>query len=145
MCPVRQTKNPLRLSTITASGWPVVSSFWYLYDKGAFCCATLQSARVATYLRREARYGFEGSAGQPPYCGVCGRALAKIDEDRGAAILERLLARYLGDGDKPLARVLLSRSGPEAAIRLEPQIIFTWNFTARMGGPSPQGTKICPG
>lgn len=121
----------------------MVPSFWYLYGKGAFYCATLQSARVAAYLRQEARCGFEGAAGQPPYCGVCGRELAKIDGDRDAEILERLLVRYLDDVDNPLAQALLSRSVPEVAIRLEPQSTFTWNFTARMGGaPRPKELRF---
>ena len=55
----------------------------------------------------------------------------KIGEDRGLEILERLLVRYLGGIDNPLAQGLLTRRSPEAAIRLEPQGSNSWNFTAR--------------
>ena len=137
---------PLRLSTITASGWPVVLSLWYLYEEGALYCATPQRAKVVEYLIHEPRCGFEVAADRPPYCGVRGRAVAKIEEDRGLEILERLLVRYLGGAGNPLAQALLTRPGPEVAIRLEMQSSHSWNFTDRMADSLAQpGAKICPG
>jgi nitroimidazol reductase NimA-like FMN-containing flavoprotein (pyridoxamine 5'-phosphate oxidase superfamily) len=141
-----ETKIPLRLSTITASGWPFVLSLWYLYEDGALYCATPQSAKVVDYLMSEPRCGFEVAADNPPYCGVRGRAVASIEEDRGLEILERLLDRYLGGTGNPLAQGLLTRPGPEVAIRLEPQSSYIWNFTERMADSlAQQNAKICPG
>ena len=142
---LRQTKIPLRLSTVTASGWPLILSLWYLYDDGALYCATPQHARAAAYLALEPRCAFEVAADEPPYCGIRGQALATIDADRGVEILERLLIRYLGGTDNPLGQGLLKRPTPEVAIRLEPQNIFTWNFSDRMAS-SLKGSvsKICP-
>ena len=143
---LKETKIPLRLSATTASGWPVVLSLWYLYEDGALYCATPQSADVVAYLRREPRCGFEVAADQPPYCGVRGRALVKIDEDRGLEVLERLLVRYLGGIENKLAQGLLTRPGLEVAIQLEPQSCFSWNFTDRMANSLVhRNTKICPG
>ena len=143
---LRETKIPLRLSTVTASGWPLVLSLWYLYEGGAMYCATPQNAKVVACLAQEPRCGFEVAADQPPYCGVRGRALAKIDEYRGLEILERLLVRYLGGLNNSLAKGLLTRPNPEVAIRLEPQSSYTWNFSGRMAD-SLVGIngKICPG
>ena len=109
-------------------------------------CATPQNAKVVAYLAQEPRCGFEVSADQPPYCGVRGRALAKIDEYRGLEILERLLVRYLGGLNNSLAKSLLTRPNPEVAIRFEPQSSYTWNFSGRMAD-SLVGIngKICPG
>jgi hypothetical protein len=52
----------------------------------------------------------------------------------------------VGGVDNPLAKKLLGRSGPEVALRLEPQNFYTWNFTNRMAGSlEQQVAKICPG
>ncbi len=143
---LQEVKIPLRLSCVTASGWPAILSLWYLYEEGAIYCATPQQARVVAYLRAQPRCAFEIAADQPPYCGLRARAVAEIDEERGIEILKRLLLRYTGGLDNPLARKLLARTAPEAAIRLQPQNVTTWNFSQRMAGSLPDGTtKICPG
>ncbi len=140
-----KTVIPVRLSCQDQSGWPVVLSLWYLHEDGALYCATPKSARVVTYLTREPRCAFEIAADQPPYCGIRGRAIATIDEDRGLEMLERLLDRYLGGTDSDLAQKLLSRSQTEVAIRLEPQTIHSWNFSDRMADlAEDRPTKPCP-
>lgn len=140
-----ETQIPLRLSCISDSGWPVVLSLWYLFEEGNLYCATPQGAKVVTYLLEEPRCAFEIASDQPPYCGVRGRALATIEQERGLEILERLLKRYLGGTDNTLAQQLLGRSGPEVAIRLTPSSFHTWNFTERMVDSIPEGIqKFCP-
>lgn len=136
---------PLRLSCVTQSGWPYVLSLWYLYDAGKLYCATLESARVVSYLRRELRCGFEIAADQPPYCGVRGRAVAEIDPAPGPDVLGRLIDRYLGSRDNSLARRLLARSQDEVAIVLTPVQIFTWDYRQRMADAAPaEPERICP-
>ena len=142
---LQEVTIPLRLSCVADSGWPAVLSLWYLYEDGALYCATPETARVVAYLTAEPRCAFEVAADQPPYCGVRGRSVAIIEPERGLEILERLLFRYLGGIDNPLATRLLSRSEPEVAIRLEPRSYHSWNFTSRMeqfADPSLQ--KLCP-
>lgn len=137
---------PLRLSCITASGWPIVLSLWYLYHDGRLYCATQETARVVQNLRRDSRCAFEIAADQPPYCGVRGQGIATIAPDKGVEILEQLLVRYLGNTNNPLAERLLANSENEVAIIIEPKTLFTWDYSARMvdsvpGAPS----KVCPG
>ncbi|MGD8806242.1 MAG: pyridoxamine 5'-phosphate oxidase family protein [Chloroflexota bacterium] len=136
---------PLRLSCVDEAGWPVVLSLWFLYEDSSFYCATPERAKVVSYLRREPRCAFEVAADEPPYCGARGRAVATIDLETGWQILERLLVRYIGGTDNPLAETLLSRDDPEVAIRLEPQTFHTWNFSQRMKGTTPSNDeKPCP-
>jgi len=138
-------KIPLRLSCVDESGWPVVLSLWFLYEDGTFYCATPERARVVSYLRQEPRCAYEVAADEPPYCGVRGRAVATIDLETGLQVLERLLVRYLGGIDNPLAETLLNRDDPEVAIRLEPQSFHTWNFSQRMKDVAPGAAdKPCP-
>lgn len=142
---LQESEIPLRLSCMTDSGWPTVLSLWYLFEEGSLFCATPENARVVSYLRAEPRCSFEVAADIPPYCGVRGRALATIDPHRGEEILERLLVRYMGGVDNPLAKMLLARPSPEVAIRLDPQNFYSWNFTSRMADSlESQVAKICP-
>ena len=139
------TRIPLRLACTMETGWPLVLSLWYLLEEDALYCATPESAKVVTHLRADPRCSFEVASDLPPYCGVRGRALASIDTQRGWEILERLLLRYLGGLNNKLAENLLSRSDPEVAIRLEPQSLFTWNFSQRMADLLlNQQEKVCP-
>jgi hypothetical protein len=136
---------PLRLACTMETNWPIVLSLWYLFEDDALYCATPESAKVVAYLQANPRCSFEVASDLPPYCGVRGRALASIDGQRGWEILERLLLRYLGSLDNNLAKNLLARSDPEVAIRLEPQSLYTWNFSQRMADlPLIQQEKVCP-
>ena len=140
-----QSLIPVRLGCVTKSGWPVVLSLWFLYEKDGLYCASQQASKVVSYLATEPRCAFEVASDQPPYCGIRGQALASIQPELGQEILERLLLRYLGSLDKPLARKLLSHAEAEVAIRLEPVNLFSWNFDRRMKTSlNPTGDKPCP-
>lgn len=139
------TRIPLRLACMTRSGWPMILSLWYEYTEGALWCATQRSSRIIAYLQDDARCAFEIAADLPPYCGVRGQGQALIDPSRGAETLERLLVRYVGSVETPLAQRLLAKSDTEVALIIKPLRIFTWNFTSRMqevskGSPP----KVCP-
>ena len=143
---LRAIQIPLRLSCRTQSGWPMIVSLWYLYQNNKIICATQNSAKVVSYLKNEPRCAFEISADLPPYCGVRGQAIARIEEDIGGTILIKLLERYLGGTNNPLARTLLAKSDTEVALVLEPKTVYTWDFTSRMSNiPAVNSIdKICP-
>jgi len=140
---------PLRLACVTQSGWPMSVSLWYQYNiDGTILCATQKSARVVQYLQHEPRCAFEISADQPPYCGIRGQAIARIDENIGGQVLEQLLHRYLGGTDNNLAKSLIAKQDTELAIILDPVNVFTWDFSNRMKDISQEMTnladKTCP-
>ena len=136
---------PLRISCATESGWPVVLSLWFYHRDNRLYCATQESARLVRYLRNDQRCAFEIAADQPPYCGIRGQALAKIDSTNGVEVLKELLVRYTGNTENRLARTLLANSRSEVAIVLEPLRVFSWNYTRRMPGSQEKGKeKICP-
>ena len=143
---LKAIRIPLRLSCTTQSGWPMIVSLWFYYQDGKIYCATQKSAKIVGYLQHEPRCAFEISADLPPYCGVRGQAVASIEADIGGTILEKLLERYLGRTDNPLARTLLKKSDTEVAIILEPKQVFTWDFTSRMSNIPAVNSfhKICP-
>ena len=137
---------PIRIACNTTAGWPVVVSLWFLYEDGILYCATQSKAKIVEYLKNEPRCGFEIAEDRPPYCGIRGQATARIDVALGSEILEKLLVRYLGNKDNDLAKKLLAKRESEVAILLEPQQIFTWDFSKRMKNlEKVQGqVKVCP-
>jgi len=144
---LEQVTIPARISSVTQSGWPVVISLWYFYQEGQLYCATQRAARIVKYLSREPRCAFEIASDQMPYCGVRGQGLAEIDAEQGKDVLERLLVRYVGDTQNPLAQDLLSRSETEVAIVIKPVNLFTWDFTERMQDVAPHSgpdSRLCP-
>lgn len=136
---------PLRLACLTPSSWPIMLSLWYVWEEGQLWCATQQSARVVRYLQHDARCAFEIAADTPPYCGVRGQGRVTLDPARGAEVLQRLLLRYVGDLETPLARRLLAQRDTEVALSITPVRVFTWNYSARMQGISAlDPSKVCP-
>jgi nitroimidazol reductase NimA-like FMN-containing flavoprotein (pyridoxamine 5'-phosphate oxidase superfamily) len=123
---------PLRLGAVRADGAPIVLSLWFVPIDGELCCATRRAAYIVDLLRADPRCAFEIAADLPPYKGVRGQARATLDDDRGAQVLERLLHRYAVAPSSRLGHTLLARAHDETAIRLVPQSILSWDFTARM-------------
>ncbi len=136
---------PLRLGCVTPNGWPLVVSLWFEYRAGVLYCASHRQAKIIGYLQQNPHCGFEIAADQPPYCGVRGQGLATLHHNgQGAAVLERLLKRYLGGLDNPLAQRLLLRGDDEVTIAIEPVSLFSWNFTERMKNSVTVSPKPCP-
>lgn len=124
---LRNTLIPLRLAILTPTEWPMVVSLWYIYKEGLLYCATHRKARVVQYLQTEPRCGFEIAAEQPPYSGVRGRGIARVEPHLGPEILRELLVRYQGSTETPLAQQLLLHVDREVAIVIEPGMITRWD------------------
>lgn len=123
---------PLRLATLTSSGWPNVTSLWFVRDGDELLCATQRDAAVARALRRDSRCSFEVAGEEPPYFGVRGRATARVDSAGAGDVLAALIGRYVGGTHSGFARWLLSRAGDEVVLRLAPDRIVSWDYRARM-------------
>ena len=129
---LKETIIPIRIACVTEGAWPLVVSLWYTFSDGAIFCATQNSAKIVRYLRNEPRCGFKVASEIPPYRGVRGQGIARIDESRGREILEILLDRYGIGRSSSLGKVLLSRSDDEVAIETQPVRLFNWDYTRRM-------------
>jgi len=127
-----RARIPLRLATLSESGWPSVTSLWFVRDGDELLCATQRDAAVARALRREPRCGFEVGVEDPPYHGVRGQARARVDAAGAPDVLAMLIARYLGDTRTDFARWLISRADREVVLRLVPERIISWDYRARM-------------
>lgn len=130
-------RSPLRLALHGERGFPLVVSLWFRHAAGALWCATHATSLVARRLARDDRVAFEVSTNDPPYRGVRGQGRIERLPAEGARELEALLRRYLGGTDSSLARWLLSRADGEVALRIVPDRILSWDFTARMRAVDP--------
>jgi len=129
---LEQTVIPVRLGCLSSNGSPLICSLWYLFDGDAIWCATQESARIVTWLERDARCGFEVAPEQPPYRGVRGQGRATLSAADGPVVLEKLVDRYLGTRDTGFARWLLARSDREVAVRIDADWTTSWDFDERM-------------
>ena len=129
---LQDSRYPIRLACTGMDGYPRVVSIWFVYQEGLFFCASHRSSQLVALLRANGRVGFEVSTNEPPYCGVRGQADASLSDVGGAMMLERLLDRYLGGHDSPLAGWLLSRAEDEVLITVTPRRLFSWDYRQRM-------------
>ncbi len=123
---------PIRLGCRTPGGGLWMLSLWYRYRDEAFHCATGADADIVRYLESDPDVSFEVSDNEPPYRGVRGAGTAILERDEGKTLLEELLKRYLGGTDNRLADRLLHADREEVRIRIEPNKLYSWDFTDRM-------------
>lgn len=127
-----EARIPMRLAANTDSGFPIVLSVWFLPEEDELLAVVHQDARIAKRLEADARCAFEIAPDQPPYRGVRGQATASLDSDGAAALLERLLDRYLSSTNSSLGRFLLARAEEELIVRLRPNWMASWDYSRRM-------------
>ncbi|WP_254521474.1 pyridoxamine 5'-phosphate oxidase family protein [Natrinema caseinilyticum] len=127
-----ESRIPIRLSTQRGDGSMWMVALWYQYRDGSFECATWANADVVRFLRSDAEVAFEISTNHPPYRGVRGNGTAAMSPDRNKETLRALIERYLGGTDSSLAEWLLRDARDEIRIRIQPNEMYSWDYTDRM-------------
>lgn len=133
---LRETTVPIRIATRRPDGSPWVVTLWYRYRDGSLECATQASADVVRFLRRDPEIGFDISTNRIPYRGIRGNGTVEIEPDDGGTVLRDLIERYLGGTDSPLAEWLLDEDRDEVRVRIDPDDIYSWDYSDRMGTDS---------
>ncbi len=123
---------PMRLACQKPGGTLWMLSLWYRYESGRFYCATERSADVVRFLRENPAVAFEVSTNEPPYRGVRGSGSTSIEPDPEKSLLRTLVNRYLGDTESSLARRLLADDRSEVTIEIDPDRLYSWDFSHRM-------------
>ncbi|WP_254863474.1 pyridoxamine 5'-phosphate oxidase family protein [Halovivax gelatinilyticus] len=137
---LEETTVPIRLGTHRPDGTLWLVTLWYRHRDGGLECATQADADVVGFLRRESSVAFDISTNRIPYRGIRGNGTATISDDGGTETLRDLVDRYLGGSDSALADTLLSADREEVRIRIEPDVIYSWDFSDRMRDVSTDDT-----
>lgn len=129
---LQATTVPIRIATRRSNGsiWPV--TLWYRYRNGYVECATKATADLVGILRNNPAVGVDVSTNEMPYRGIRGSGTATVSRDGGGEVLRDLVERYLGGADSSLADRLLDENREEVRIRIDPDEIFSWDYSERM-------------
>lgn len=131
------TEIPVRIGTLRPDGSQWIVPLWFRYRAGMIECATAADAHVVDFLRATPDVAFDVSTNTIPYRGIRGTGTVSITEDTDKAVLRALVDRYLGDSDSRLATTLLDTDRNEVCLQIEPQEVYSWDFTARMSDINP--------
>ena len=123
---------PVRLACVGADGYPRVVSLWYRYVGQQLLCVTHRASKLALMLEKQPKVGFEVAPNRPPYHGVRGQGIARLEPLQDPATLKDLMDRYLGGHDSSLGKWLLSRSDDEVLVTITPERLYCWDYRERM-------------
>jgi nitroimidazol reductase NimA-like FMN-containing flavoprotein (pyridoxamine 5'-phosphate oxidase superfamily) len=125
-------KTPMRLAFNDRDGFPGVCSLWFYFDEGCFWAASHKNSHVIKMLKQSGKVSLEVATNEYPYKGVRGKANVELTTDGASAVLNRLIDRYLVDGNNKLADWLLSRVADEYVLKVTPHTLNAWDFSSRM-------------
>lgn len=131
---LQEVTIPIRIGTRRPDDSLWMVTLWYRYRDGVFECATGADAAIAGFLQDTSAVTFDVSINKPPYRGIRGNGTASLSPDEDKTLLRTLIERYLGTTESPLAQELLSGEREEVQIRIDPDELYSWDFTDRMQG-----------
>ena len=129
------SKLNLHLGTVDKDGYPNVHPTWYLYDesKGVIYIETGKESKKTNNLKRNDKMYFCIDEGNPPYKGIRGKGDVKIlsNPDTNLPIAQRIMVKYLGSIDHPMAKLLLEnvRNGNSVLLEIKPKYYSTWDYS----------------
>jgi general stress protein 26 len=134
-----KSKLNLQLATIDEDGYPSIQPVWFLYDKesGKIYISTQKTTRKARNLSTNSdKIYFSIDDENLPYKGVKGRGVARISKniDWNRPIIEKIIVKYLGTLDNPLALMLLenAKKGIQVVLEITPKFFSAWDFGKSM-------------
>lgn len=122
------------LGTLDDKSEPNIHPVWFYYDnqKNKIYVETAKSSKKIQNLNQKNVIYFCIDDSTPPYKGVRGKGKTKIstDIDFNYFIAEKIMIKYLGNLDHPMASVLLEnvRKGQSVLIEISPKYFSTWNY-----------------
>ncbi len=132
---LRNSKLNLQLGSVDSIGDPMIHPVWYYYmDDKLYIETTKSSVKAGNVKRRNVMY-FCVDDEKMPYKGVKGKGTAKIIEDvkKTVPIAERIMVKYTGSLDNPIAKTLMSavKAGSSVIIEVTPKYYSTWDYSKR--------------
>ena len=134
-----ESKLNLQFATIDYEGYPSIQPLWFLYDleSGRIYISTQKTTRKTRNLSKNSdKIYFSIDDENLPYKGVKGRGIARISEDIdwNRPIIEKIILKYLGTMDNPLAQMILenAKKGIQVVIEITPRYFSAWDFGKSM-------------
>lgn len=129
-----ESKLNLQFATIDNKADPNIQPVWFYYNKDEkkLFIMTGKSTNKSRNVRERPNIYFCVEDGNSPYKGVKGKGVATIFEDPKIIIptVEKIILKYLGSLDHPVAKIIMDRSKSEEGVVIEitPKFFSTWDF-----------------
>lgn len=132
---LQNSKLNLQLGTVDEKGEPMVHPVWYYYMNDKIYIETSKNSQKAGNIRRRNIIYFCIDDEHVPYKGARGKGTASIIEDvkKTTPIAEKIMIKYTGGLDNPIAKVLMDavKAGFSVIIEVTPKYYSTWDFSKR--------------
>jgi general stress protein 26 len=127
------TKIPLRLGTVDAKGDPMIHPVWFHYSNSKLYLMSDKDNRKIRNIRGKKTVYFSVDTDAEPHKGVKGKGNAVLLTDVGKSvpISEKIVAKYLGGLDTPMAKRIMDqvRKGSEVLVEITPLYFSTWDYS----------------
>ena len=118
---LRDLTGPVRLASLSPNGFPLISTLWFLYEKGLFWCITQQRTLLRRNLAADPRCAFEIGLDGRRFKLLRGQGLATLDLEDGGRVTELMIGRYIADQNGPIASAMRAQIPTEYAIAIKPR------------------------
>lgn len=123
------SKIPLRLGTSDLIGDPMIHPVWYHYANGRIYLMSTKNQKKVRNIEGKKTVYFSVDTDAMPNRGVKGKGTAVFVKDpaRSVSISEKIVAKYLGDLNSPMAKRMVNavREGSEVMIEITPHYFST--------------------
>jgi general stress protein 26 len=129
------SKLNIHLGTVDVKGEPNIHPTWYCFDvtNNRFYIETSKKSMKTENLNRNNTVYYCVDDPNPPYKGVRGKGKVKIHEDvnHNVPIAEKIMVKYLGSLEHPMAKSLISnvKKGDSVILEIHPSYYSTWDYS----------------
>jgi nitroimidazol reductase NimA-like FMN-containing flavoprotein (pyridoxamine 5'-phosphate oxidase superfamily) len=135
------SKLNVHLGTVDEKGDSNIHPVWYYFDNSnnKLYTETSKSSKKTDNLRRNNTIYYCIDEANPPYKGVRGKGKVRIlegDINHNIPIAEKIIVKYLGSLDNPIARSLIDgvKKGDSVILEITPSYYSTWDYSKRRRG-----------
>lgn len=127
-------KYNVHLGTVDEKGHPNIHPTWYYFEasNNKFYVETSKHSKKTSNVRKNQAVYFCVDDPQPPYKGVRGKGTVRVHEDidHNIPIAEKIMTRYLGNLEHPMAQALLNsvKKGDSVILEILPAYYSTWDY-----------------
>jgi nitroimidazol reductase NimA-like FMN-containing flavoprotein (pyridoxamine 5'-phosphate oxidase superfamily) len=128
-----RSKIPLRLGTVDSKGDAMIHPVWFNYFNGKLYIFSLKNDRKVRNIRGKKTLYFSVDTDAEPHKGVKGKGRATILTGLGKTVplTEKIVAKYLGDLNTPMAKRMMDGVKKDTTVLVEitPLYFSTWDYS----------------